>query len=82
MMKVETWAVVVVLVGLAFYISVPIALAVIYVSRAWATLRQGIPNSSGSAWLGIPSVGMPPSVRRKPEGDISGSAGAESGEGG
>ncbi|OFW14000.1 MAG: hypothetical protein A3H29_14835 [Acidobacteria bacterium RIFCSPLOWO2_02_FULL_67_21] len=60
---------VVVIVGVAVYISVPVALAVIYVSRARATLRHGIPRTSGSSWVGFASVGMAPSSGRKPSED-------------
>lgn len=47
------WAVAVVAVGVAVYIAVPVALAVIYVSRAYTTIRRGIPTASESAWLGL-----------------------------
>lgn len=79
-MEVEMWAVVVVIVGVVVYISVPVALAVIYVSRASATLRHGIPRTSGSAWVGLSSVGVPRSSGGTSTDNISGSAGVQGGD--
>lgn len=54
-MKVDVWAVVVVVVGVAIYIAIPVAMAVVYLTRAYATLSRGIPTASGSTWLGLSS---------------------------
>lgn len=81
-MKVEAWGVATVIVGVVIYVAIPVALAVVYVRRAYATLRGGIPVTSGSSWLGLTSAGMRPSDRGTSGEGTGDTAGADGGHAG